>query len=139
MNALLRVCAALLIAVVGAFALTACGGEEEPDRPGVDLPAGFPTDDVPLIDGAVMAGSGDDKGWRVTIQASAADGNALENAVKKLVDSGFEESSRAGDNAQRTVLLTKNSDPSTYWVNIGISADAAAGGSSIFYNVTRTN
>lgn len=138
MNAFLRVCAALLIILVAGAGLTACGGDDQDDRPGVDLPPDFPVDAVPLIDGSVMAATGEGKGWRLTIQADASSPNPLENAVTTLTDRGYEESSRVGDSAHRSVLLSDEIESKTYWVNVGIAADASGSRSSIFYNITRT-
>ena len=136
MKALFRVCAILVILLIGGGALTACGNDES-DPSGTSLPADFPSDDVPLVDGTVLSASGEGDSWRVTIQGSAADGNPLANATKLLEDDGFEESSRAGDTANQTVLLSKSVDSGTLWVRVGVSADAAGGGSTAFYEVTR--
>lgn len=136
MKALFRVCATLVIVLFGGMSLAACG-DDEPDRSGQSLPADFPSDDVPLVEGTVLSASGEGDAWRVTVQGNAADGNPLANATKLLEESGFEESSRAGDAANQTVLLSKPVDPGTLWVRVGISADAAGGGSTAFYDVTR--
>ncbi|GEE01361.1 hypothetical protein nbrc107696_18070 [Gordonia spumicola] len=139
MNVVLRVCAALLVLVLGGVALTACGDDDKgSDRPGVALPSDFPSDDVPLVDGALLSASGRDGVWRLTVQGSAADGNALVNATKKLTDEGFTESDRTGDASNQTVTLSKSVDGGTLWVSVGVSADASAGPSTLFYQVTKT-
>lgn len=139
MKALFRVCIVLTIALLGGVVLAACGGDDAPDRPGESLPAGFPVDDVPLVDGAVLSPSGDDQSWRFSIQANAAEGNPLTAATKKLEDAGYEESSRAGDPANQTVTLWKDVGDDTLWVSVGVSADASGGGSSLFYQVERVD
>ncbi len=139
MNVLLRVCAAVLALLAGAVMLAACGSDDKgPDRPGVALPDDFPSSEVSLIDGALLTATGGGDSWRVTVQASAADGNALVNATRKLEDDGFTESSRAGDTANQTVTLSKSADGGTYWVNVGVSADASSGASTLFYQVAKT-
>ena len=139
MTVLFRVCAALLAVVAGVAVLTACGSDDTTsDRAGVELPTDFPSGDVPLVEGALLAASGKDGTWSVTVQAGAADGNALVNATKKLTDDGFVESSRTGDTANQTVTLSRAVDGGTIWVNVGISADASSGPSTVFYQVAKT-
>lgn len=137
MKLLVRLVATLLVVLCAGAALVACGSDDEPERQGVSLPSDFPESAVPLVDGALMAASGSAPKWQVTVQANAADGNSLENAVRKLTDAGFEESSRSDGTAAKNVLLSKDDDGKQLWVNVGLSADAAAGGSTVIYQVSR--
>ncbi|WOC12691.1 hypothetical protein [Gordonia sp. MP11Mi] len=138
MKSLFRICAILVIVLLGGVALSACG-DDSSDGSGQSLPADFPSDDVPLVEGNILSASGEGDSWRVTIQGNAADGNPLANATKLLEDDGYEESSRAGDAANQTVLLSKSVDGGTLWVRVGVSADAAGGGATAFYEVMRTD
>ncbi|MCF8609498.1 hypothetical protein L5G28_04895 [Gordonia sp. HY285] len=138
MKSFFRVCAILVIVLLGGVALGACGDDDSAES-GQSLPADFPSDDVPMVEGNVLSATGEGDSWRVTIQGNAADGNPLANATKLLEDDGYEESSRAGDAANQTVLLFKAVDGRTLWVRVGVSADAAGGGSTAFYEVMRTD
>ncbi|GAA1482212.1 hypothetical protein GCM10009624_26520 [Gordonia sinesedis] len=122
--------------VVAAIVLTACGGSEEDTRTGVPLPDDFPTEQVPLIDGNVLSATGTRKdGWSVTVQGPSNAGNQLDAAVKKLTGAGYAESQRTSDGGQSVVVLSAKKDSTTYWVQVGATPQAAAGGSSVFYLV----
>lgn len=114
----------------------ACGSDDEPSRPGVALPSDFPESDVPMVDGAVLTASGESPQWQVTVQAHASDGNPLTNAVTKLTDAGFAESSRVDDPQSKSVLLSKDVDGRQLWVNVGLSSTASAGASTVIYQVS---
>ncbi|WP_026919121.1 hypothetical protein [Gordonia shandongensis] len=139
MKLLLRILSAVLIALCAGTVLVACGGDDEPSQDGVSLPSDFPSDDVPLLDGTVQSATGESPKWKIVVQAPAADGNALENAIAALTDDGFDESSRFDGSAARTVLVSKKVDDGHLWVNVGLSADAAASRSTVIYLVSRTD
>lgn len=126
----------LIMLSIGTF-LTACGDDQPPAPPGAALPGDFPSSAVPLIDGTILTASGKAPNWQVTMQGNAADGNVLTNAVGKLTDGGYQESSRVDDPQSRSVLLSKDLDGKQYWVNVGLSANAAAGASTVIYQVNR--
>ncbi|MFT3716713.1 MAG: hypothetical protein QM774_12445 [Gordonia sp. (in: high G+C Gram-positive bacteria)] len=128
----------LLSLLMGALVLAgavACAGDKDAGRGGVPLPKDFPSQQVPLIDGAVLSADGSSPTWSVTVQAQGADGNAYQNAVKALTDAGYTESSRTENPQEHSVLLYKEDDRKTYWVNVGVSATAAAATTSIIYSV----
>ena len=128
---------AVLIILCAGAVLVACGSDDEAETEGVALPGDFPSQ-VELVDGAVLAASGSEPRWQVTVQARASDGNPLTAAVKKLTDAGFAESSRVDESAARSVLLSKDEDGGKQlWVNVGLSADAAAARSTVIYQVSR--
>lgn len=132
-----RLLFAALIALCAGAVLVGCGSDDESTTDGVALPDDFPSQ-VQLVDGAVLTASGSSPKWQVTVQARASDGNPLENAVKKLTDAGFAESSRVDEPAAKSVLLSKDEDGGKQlWVNVGLSADAAASGSTVIYQVSR--
>lgn len=127
---------ALLIILCAGGVLVACGSDEQPAPEGVALPADFPSQ-VHLVDGAVLTASGASPTWQVTVQARATDGDPLTAAVAKLTDAGFAESSRVDESAAKSVLLSKDADGGRQlWVNVGLSADAAASRSTVIYQVS---
>lgn len=131
--------AALLCALMSSLlVLTACGADTSTND-GMDtvaLPADFPRDAVPLLDGTVLAATGTAKdGWSITVQGKPDAGNALDAAVAKLTDAGFTESSRTNEGGQRAVMASKKTDGTTYWVSVGSSRQAAGGPNSVFYQV----
>lgn len=133
-----RVLFAVLLALVTLVGATACGGDEEPAGNGVPLPKDFPTAQVPLVDGAVLSAEGSDPQWQITVQAPANEGNAFDNAVTKLTQDSYVESSRSETTGEKSVLLSRETDGKTYWVTVGISAAASASASTIMYSVTVT-
>ncbi|MFT4088156.1 MAG: hypothetical protein QM658_13600 [Gordonia sp. (in: high G+C Gram-positive bacteria)] len=138
MKAVTRVLKITFVCIAALSVLVGCGGgdDDAPKRQGVALPADFPTDQVPMIDGAVMAADKKAGVWTVTIQARADQGNALDSAVVKLTDAGYTESSRTDNPGERAVMLSKEVDGKTYWVNVGISATSPAGAGAVIYIVT---
>lgn len=133
-----RVLFAGVLALVMLVGATACGSDEAPANEGVPLPKDFPTAQVPLVDGAVLSAEGALPQWQVTVQAPANEGNAFDNAVTKLTQDSYAESSRSETSGEKSVLLSKESDGSTYWVTVGISAAASASRTTIMYSVTVT-
>ena len=131
-----RIVVWLMLAMVGVAVLAGCGGSEEETKPGVALPADFPHDDIPLIDGTVLAASGDrGEGWAITVQGPSNEGNALDAAVTKLTGAGFAEDQRTTQGGQRVVILSKKVDQTTYWTQVGSTSGAAGGPNSVFYQV----
>ncbi|MEP9391807.1 hypothetical protein ABLE92_13135 [Gordonia sp. VNQ95] len=133
LNAVVRVLAAMLVISVATVLIAACGGDA-PTRPG--LPADFPTAQVPLVDGQVLTADGSKDHWTVTVQAPANQGNPIEGAVTKLTDAGFTEEGRESDSGQTVVRMSGTKDGTTYWVTLGITPAAAAGATSVFYQVS---
>ncbi|MGB3303633.1 hypothetical protein [Gordonia sp. (in: high G+C Gram-positive bacteria)] len=127
---------ALIVMCIGSV-LAACGDDKQAAPPGVALPGDFPLSDVPLVDGNVLTASGESPKWQVTVQGKAADGNAFTNAVSKLTDAGYQESSRVDDPQSRSVLLSKDVGDKQLWVNVGLSANASSGASTVIYQISR--
>lgn len=133
-----RLRAALVAAVVTvlAAALVGCSSDVSQAPDGVALPGDFPTEQVPLIDGTVVSATGTRKdGWSLTVQGPSNGGNQLDAAVKKLTDAGYQESQRTSDGGQSVVVLSAEKDSTTYWVQAGVTPQAAAGGAAVFYLV----
>ncbi|MFT3660958.1 MAG: hypothetical protein QM809_06060 [Gordonia sp. (in: high G+C Gram-positive bacteria)] len=138
MWSLRRALLAALLAVVALTGATACGSDDAAAPPGVALPDDFPSDQVPLVGGTVQSAERTDTGsWSVTVQAPANDGNGYDNAVKKLTDAGYRESSTINTGRERGVMMQRETDEGTYWVTVGISAAAQGGQSTVLYTVTR--
>ena len=115
-----------------------CGTAEESAPNGVPLPGDFPRSEVPLIDGTVLSASGTEKpGWTIIVQGPANGGNQLDAAVKKLTDAGYTEMSRNSEGGQIAVTLSTDKDGARYVVTAGTSTQAAAGTSSVIYQVTK--
>lgn len=128
--------AALVVAVAAAMVvLAACGGTQSTAREG--LPADFPSEQVPLIDGPILMSGGSVDHWDVTVQAPANQGNPIERAVHLLTDAGYQEQGRTTESGQTVVRLSETADGATYWVTLGISPAAAAGATSVFYQVAK--
>ncbi|MBM7368049.1 hypothetical protein [Gordonia hydrophobica] len=132
-----RLVTVALIVLCAATVLVACGSDDGAASEGVQLPADFPSQ-VHLVEGAILSASGESTTWQVTVQAHAADGDPLTNAVTTLTDAGFAESSRVDEPAAKSVLLSKDEDDGKQlWVNVGLSADASASRSTLIYQVSR--
>lgn len=138
MRAFLRFLVIGVTAALMALLAAGCGSDDDAALPGVALPGDFPTGEVGLLDGTVLSASGDAaQGWSVTIQGRSNEGNALDRAVETLLDDGFEESSRATEDGERVVILSKDTDGALYWVSVGTISGAAGGPNSVFYQVSR--
>ncbi|WP_124708750.1 hypothetical protein [Gordonia insulae] len=132
-----RLVSLFVVMVAGVALLAACGGGEDDATTGTQLPEDFPTQQVPLVEGTVLTADGSRAdGWSVTVQGSPDVGNVLDAAVTTLTDAGFTESQRSSDGGQRVVVLSADKGGTTYWVQVGTTAGAAGGGSSVFYQVS---
>ncbi|MCP2175336.1 hypothetical protein LX13_001143 [Williamsia maris] len=133
---------AAVLAVLALFVLAGCGSDDsspaEPSGPsGVALPDDFPTDQIPLIGGAVLsAGGSADEGWNLTVQGPADTTAALDSAVKTLTDGGFREVQRTTDGGNQVVVVTATKVGKTYTVEVGSVSGAAGGPNSVFYQVS---
>ncbi len=133
---------AAALAVLALFVLAGCGSDDsspaQPSGPsGVALPDDFPTDQVPLISGAVLsAGGSADEGWNLTVQGPADTTAALDSAVKTLTGGGFKEVQKTTDGGNQVVVLTASKVGKTYTVEVGSVAGAAGGPNSVFYQVS---
>jgi hypothetical protein len=85
------------------------------------LPGDYPTKDVPVIDGKIIAGasigSGDDHAWNITIKATSLDD--FDKIAKLLTDAGFTadpDATTTGDDT-RTGLFTTD----TYNVVVAVT------------------
>ncbi|MFT3898952.1 MAG: hypothetical protein QM728_01730 [Gordonia sp. (in: high G+C Gram-positive bacteria)] len=129
----------LLAAVVAVLVglLSGCGSSESSGPVGdIALPGDFPSKQVPLIDGRVIAATGTKAdGWSVTMQGEYGGPNVLDAAIEKLTKSGYSESSRTEEGGTRTVILSKKDKKETLWVTVGSSPNAAGGPNSVFYQV----
>ncbi|GAA1457631.1 hypothetical protein GCM10009619_11680 [Williamsia maris] len=131
-----------MLAVLALFVLAGCGSDDsspaEPSGPsGVALPDDFPTDQIPLIGGAVLsAGGSADEGWNLTVQGPADTTAALDSAVKTLTDGGFREVQRTTDGGNQVVVVTATKVGKTYTVEVGSVSGAAGGPNSVFYQVS---
>jgi hypothetical protein len=91
--------AVVLIAAVPWLAGCSGGGDNasaEPSkvtesRPGVtdDLPAGFPKDQIPLIDAEVTTALETEEGYHVTVEPTTSYAKAFKAALKRLKGAGF--------------------------------------------------
>lgn len=118
---------ALLTALLLAVTLTACGGDDDagttPDGAASSgatsggPPAGFPVDDVPLLEGRITQATageeaGEDEGFVVILQADGTSDAVLAEAVDLLTDAGFtvtESVGGAGGGGFAGSSLTKDS------------------------------
>jgi hypothetical protein len=97
---------------------------------GCNLPAGFPVDDIPLVDGDVMLGMGaEGEGFQVTIAYDGAPDEAMQEAVDLLEGAGFEVDESGDFGGMQTATLT--SDAYTVYV----SATDAEGQTALIYAV----
>ncbi len=138
MRRFVRLCGVLCVALVSALLIAGCSDGGQTSAPtGAALPSDFPSSQVPLVDGTVLTADGNAKdGWGVTVQGTQNGGNVLDAAVKKLTDAGFAESQRTDTGGQAVAVLSGDKDGKTYWVQVGRTTGAAAGGASVFYVVT---
>ncbi|RPA57641.1 hypothetical protein EF294_17790 [Gordonia oryzae] len=125
---------AVVVAIVLMLFATGCSHDAPAQREG--LPKDFPSSQVPLIDGHVISGDGTNDEWNVVVQAPANAGNPIDKAVRALTDAGYREDGRDSVGGQTVVRLSASKDGKTYWVSVGITSQAAAGGTSVFYHVS---
>lgn len=130
---------AIVIALAIAPTLTGCFGNPvesiiegatggQVDLGGTSIPDGFPSDQVPVIDGEILyggsLGSGTDKIFNVTVRVS--DGAALEQIKSDLEAAGFSSQADLGDTTNGGtyiastdawgVLVVVSEDGSNGWV-----------------------
>ncbi|GAB2640699.1 hypothetical protein GCM10027169_05900 [Gordonia jinhuaensis] len=138
--------AAAAMVVIGAGALAGCGGGGDKSSAasssaqiaGAPIPADFPREDVPLLDGLVQSAGGDAAdGWNFTIQGDAGSGNALANSEKKLEAAGYTRNSSATQGGAKVDTYTRKRDGVTYYVSVGATPNAAGGPNSVFYQVSK--
>ncbi|MGC4933359.1 hypothetical protein ACLQ3C_06720 [Gordonia sp. DT30] len=132
-----RVVAPVLCAIVATvltLLLSGCSDDAPARRAGV--PADFPSEQVPMIDGQVISGDGSKDEWNVVVQAPANAGNPIDKAVRALTDVGYTEEGRTTEGGQAVVRLSASKDGKTYFVTLGITPQAAAGVTSVFYHVS---
>ena len=73
-----------------------------------ELPEGYPTDDVPVLDGEVAVGMKADGGWSVTIKSDKSPEDALDEAVSKLEAAGLSPEEGGGILGPTSAALTGN-------------------------------
>lgn len=128
---------ALLAAGALAFGAAGCGDDSK-DAPAatVTLPATFPKDDVPIVDGTIIdAGEraqGDVTVFNVTVQAGDA---GYENAKKKLTDAGYL-ALGAGAGGPENASQSAQFSGKGYVVTVS-SVQAAAVPHAVFYSVSK--
>lgn len=128
----------LSLIVVLSGLLVGCGSSESSGPVGdVSLPADFPLNEVPLLNGRLIQATGTRaEGWSLTVQGEYGGPNVFDSAVSKLEKAGYAESSRTGDGGTRTAILSRKHDGATYWVTVASSPSAAGGPNSVFYQVS---
>lgn len=127
-----RVLFVVFVMVFALVTLGACSSEEDTGA----LPKDFPVAQVPLIDGAIQNADGGGSQWQVTVQAPVTESNAFEDAVNRLTEAGYTEASRSETGTEKSVVLSKTEDGTTYWVTVGISTSASAARTTLLYMVT---
>lgn len=137
MRFLQRVLFAVLLGALVVAGAAGCSADTDSTGSGVALPKDFPASDVPMIDGTRLAVDAGDGTWQVKVQAPPRDGDGFTNAVDKLKESGYVESSRTDTDREKSVLLYRETGGRTLWVTVGISGSAAGGASTVIYSVTR--
>lgn len=122
------------------------GGEKaEPSvsaAPGVELPKDFPSSDVPLVAGQLVAAAAQDGDWQLTVQASKT--GPFDAAVAALTDKGYigDDATNAGGLQARRLIGPNGKDctpgkAGCYTVEISVRAAASAGGNAVQYFVSR--
>ena len=91
------------------------------------LPDGFPSKDVPLVDGTVLGGGAgpNGSGWVAQVRAGSVDDFAA--AAQQLADAGYTESAKRADSSSAFGLFRSDA----YRVVVTFSGDRAAGGSGV--------
>jgi hypothetical protein len=126
-----------LVVVLGGLVVSCDSSDPSGPVGDVSLPADFPRDQVPLLDGRLTQATGTRaEGWSLTVQGEYGGPNVFDAAVSNLEKDGYTESSRTGDGGTRTVILSKKHDRETYWVTVASSPRAAGGPNSVFYQVS---
>ncbi len=138
MRFLQRVLFAVLLATLALAGLAGCSSGADSTENGVALPKDFPVSDVPMIDGTRLSVDGGDGNWQVKVQAPASAGDGFTNAVDRLKESGYVESSRTDTDREKSVLLYRETGGTTLWVTVGISGSSSGGAGTVIYSVTRT-
>lgn len=67
------------------------------------LPADFPADEIPLVDGKIQVAMAADEGWTISLEVDGAADAAMQEAVDKLKAAGF--STTEGMEAQSMAML----------------------------------
>lgn len=98
---------------------------------GQGLPDGFPSDEVPLVDGTVVSGvgatGGPDEGFVVTLESDASAADAYADAAALLEGAGFSTDMEMGP--------TQGGWSSEAW-SVFLAADDSAGTTTITYAVS---
>ena len=128
--------------VLAASALAGCsgddGGNSEPpagttsagSQVNEDMPSGYPTDDVPVLAGTILAVARgthtDSSRWRVLLQTTDAPDKAVEDAAGVLEDAGWKVSKSPSDttrtltrdNGERVVLTAQEKGTNTQLIYV---------------------
>ncbi len=138
-----------LLATAGLL-VAGCGGggggeKAEPSvsaAPGVELPKDFPSADVPLVAGQLVAAAAQDGDWQLTVQAAKT--GPFDAAVAALTDKGYigDDATNAGGLQARRLIGPNGKDctpgkAGCYTVEISVRAAASAGGNTVQYFVSR--
>lgn len=135
--------AAALIAVLPWLAGCSGDGDDasaEPSkvaesRPGVtdDLPAGFPKDQVPLIDAEVTTALETEEGYHVTVEPTTSYAKAFKAALKRLKGAGFTVKYNQKLGTVRTAKLASK----TYTAVLSGGEGGAGGKTSLTYLIEK--
>jgi hypothetical protein len=82
----------------------------------VEVPSGFPTDEVPLQSTSLSAAERSGDGWNLTVSGTA---DQLDDALAKLVDAGFVVVGESRSDVGSTYSLATTD----YSVRLGVSTD----------------
>lgn len=98
-----------------------------------ELPEGFPADEVPMIDGEILASSriaeNDEEVWSVTLLAGSSVDDAFTEARDGLTGAGFEETHAVDTNAYRSATLEGDD------FRVQLTAAEGSDGTSLSYMV----
>lgn len=88
-----------------------------------ELPQGYPSDEVPIVDGEILAGTytKDPDSWNVTVQVDEAGGDkaaAYDGAESTLLDAGLETTSAKTDNGTSISGIYTSA---SYTVNLAVT------------------
>ncbi|MCU1440214.1 MAG: hypothetical protein JWP85_1211 [Rhodoglobus sp.] len=130
---------AILVALAVAPALSGCAGNPiesiiegatggDVDLGGAGLPEGYPTEEVPLIDGEIIFGAGigaaEGHVWNVTVKVSGAD--AIEQIKSQLEGAGFT-ANEAGIGGTTADAATALFESDKYGVLVAVTKDGDKG------------